>query len=130
MADASDMQVGRSHRFIPSRDYGQHTIPHPPSTNGVPQQPPHLPNQRSPGLPLQNPSCSFWSYPPPPSLLLPTHADLVVVSSGITGTSVSCYVGSERCMFWGDWEKRQAYLIMIKCDHGQVVIQRIKVSAS
>ncbi|KAG1727309.1 FAD dependent oxidoreductase [Suillus lakei] len=48
--------------------------------------------QRSPGLPLPNPSRSFWSYPPSPIAThvsqLPTHADFVVIGSGITGTSV------------------------------------------
>ncbi|KAG1775000.1 FAD dependent oxidoreductase [Suillus placidus] len=48
--------------------------------------------QGSPGLPLPNPSRSFWSYPPSPIAThvsqLPTHADFVVVGSGITGTSV------------------------------------------
>ncbi|KAG1794184.1 FAD dependent oxidoreductase [Suillus plorans] len=48
--------------------------------------------QRSPGLPLPNPSRSFWCYPPSPIAThvsqLPTHADFIVVGSGITGTSV------------------------------------------
>ncbi|KAG1886740.1 hypothetical protein F4604DRAFT_1285029 [Suillus subluteus] len=56
------------HWFLSSCD-GQHTLPRPPSTNRIHQQPPHLPNPSSmhPALfrPVTSkPSCSFWSYPP------------------------------------------------------------------
>lgn len=46
----------------------------------------------SPGLPVDNPSRSFWMYPPSPIAKhcseLPDYADVVVIGSGITGTSV------------------------------------------
>ncbi|KAH7884298.1 FAD dependent oxidoreductase [Phlebopus sp. FC_14] len=47
----------------------------------------------SPGLPLDNPSRSFWMYPPSSIAQhcspLPHYADFVVIGSGITGTSVA-----------------------------------------
>ncbi|KAL4066847.1 FAD dependent oxidoreductase [Scleroderma yunnanense] len=47
---------------------------------------------RSPGLPVANPSRSFWIHPPSPIAKhcsqLPDYADFVVIGSGITGTSV------------------------------------------
>ncbi|KIJ67117.1 hypothetical protein HYDPIDRAFT_85690 [Hydnomerulius pinastri MD-312] len=49
--------------------------------------------QISPGLPVDNPSRSFWMYPPSPIAQhcskLPEYADFVVIGSGITGTSVA-----------------------------------------
>ena len=49
--------------------------------------------QRSPGLPLPNPTPSFWCYPPSPiathASQLPTYADFVIIGSGITGTSLA-----------------------------------------
>ncbi|KIJ08161.1 hypothetical protein PAXINDRAFT_89294 [Paxillus involutus ATCC 200175] len=49
--------------------------------------------QVSPGLPVDNPSRSFWMYPPSPiaqhCATLPEYADFVVIGSGITGTSVA-----------------------------------------
>ena len=46
----------------------------------------------SPGLPVDNPSHSFWMYPPSPIAQhcsdLPDYADFVVIGSGITGASV------------------------------------------
>ncbi|KIK93832.1 hypothetical protein PAXRUDRAFT_828573 [Paxillus rubicundulus Ve08.2h10] len=49
--------------------------------------------QVSPGLPVDNPSRSFWMYPPSPiaqhCATLPDYADFVVIGSGITGTSVA-----------------------------------------
>ncbi|KAI6039222.1 FAD dependent oxidoreductase [Pisolithus marmoratus] len=49
--------------------------------------------QRSPGLPVDNPSQSFWMYPPSPIARhrseIPDYADFVVIGSGITGTSVA-----------------------------------------
>lgn len=44
-----------------------------------------------PGLPVENPTRSFWMYPPSPIAQhcsdLPQHADIVVIGSGITGTA-------------------------------------------
>ncbi|KAF9223828.1 FAD dependent oxidoreductase [Gyrodon lividus] len=49
--------------------------------------------QVSPGLPVDNPSRSFWMYPPSPIAqhcsTLPEYADFVIIGSGITGTSVA-----------------------------------------
>lgn len=48
--------------------------------------------QAPPGIPVPNPNLPFWTVPP--SLIssegapLPEHADIVVIGSGITGTSV------------------------------------------
>ncbi|KAF8126969.1 FAD dependent oxidoreductase [Boletus edulis] len=46
-----------------------------------------------PGLPVENPTRSFWMYPPSPIARhcsdLPQYADVVVIGSGITGTSVA-----------------------------------------
>ena len=46
-----------------------------------------------PGLPVENPTCSFWMFPPSPIARhcsdLPNHVDVVVIGSGITGTSVA-----------------------------------------
>lgn len=46
-----------------------------------------------PGLPVENPTRSFWMSPPSPIAHycsnLPQHADVVVIGSGITGTSVA-----------------------------------------
>lgn len=46
-----------------------------------------------PGLPVTNPTRSFWMFPPSPIAShcsdLPPHADIVVIGSGITGTSVA-----------------------------------------
>ncbi|EGO00875.1 hypothetical protein SERLA73DRAFT_178847, partial [Serpula lacrymans var. lacrymans S7.3] len=49
--------------------------------------------QTSPGLPVPNPTLSFWTIPPSPLVQcapskLPNHADFVVIGSGITGTSL------------------------------------------
>jgi hypothetical protein len=49
----------------------------------------------SPGLPISNPSISYWSIPPSPisrhgtdpGSVLPEYADVVIIGSGITGTS-------------------------------------------
>ena len=49
----------------------------------------------SPGLPVPNPSASYWMEPlspiaernADPAISLPEHADVVIVGSGITGTS-------------------------------------------
>jgi hypothetical protein len=49
----------------------------------------------SPGIPLPNPSESYWAFPPAPiqkqgaeeSAALPEYADVVIIGSGITGTS-------------------------------------------
>lgn len=50
--------------------------------------------EAEPGLPVENPTRSFWMSPPSPiahhcSDSLPHYADVVVVGSGITGTSVA-----------------------------------------
>lgn len=46
-----------------------------------------------PGLPVENPTRSFWMFPPSPiarhSSDLPQYADVVIIGSGITGTSVA-----------------------------------------
>ncbi|PFH48210.1 hypothetical protein AMATHDRAFT_150398 [Amanita thiersii Skay4041] len=50
---------------------------------------------KSPGIPVPNPSVSYWMVPPSPisdhnsddAIKLPTYADIVVIGSGITGTS-------------------------------------------
>jgi len=49
--------------------------------------------EQSPGLPVNQPTLSFWTVPPaelpkPTDTTLPTHVDVLVVGSGIT--SVSC----------------------------------------
>lgn len=45
----------------------------------------------SPGIPVQNPTLSFWTVPNAPIANhlsdLPSHADIVILGSGITGTS-------------------------------------------
>ncbi|KAF9236693.1 FAD dependent oxidoreductase [Melanogaster broomeanus] len=50
-------------------------------------------SQASPGLPVDNPTRSFWMFPPSPIAQhcskLPEYADFVVIGSGITGTSVA-----------------------------------------
>jgi hypothetical protein len=47
--------------------------------------------QKSPGLPVQNPSLSFWTIPPSPIAKhlsdLPAHADVIIIGAGLTGTS-------------------------------------------
>ena len=47
----------------------------------------------SPGLPVANPSTPFWTIPKAPissgGKYPPTYADIVVIGSGITGTSVA-----------------------------------------
>ncbi|KAI5998841.1 FAD dependent oxidoreductase [Pisolithus albus] len=49
--------------------------------------------QRSPGLPVDGPTRSFWMFPPSPIAKhcseIPDYADFVVIGSGITGTSVA-----------------------------------------
>ena len=49
--------------------------------------------EAQPGLPVENPTRSFWMSPLSPiahhSSDLPQHADIVVIGSGITGTSVA-----------------------------------------
>ena len=51
--------------------------------------------KRSPGLPVPHPSLPFWTIPRSPidtasaTTPLPAHVDLVVIGSGITGTSVA-----------------------------------------
>ncbi|KAG6335672.1 hypothetical protein ID866_3406 [Astraeus odoratus] len=49
--------------------------------------------QQSPGLPVDNPSRSFWMHPPSPIAThcsdVPEYADFVIIGSGITGTSVA-----------------------------------------
>jgi len=46
-----------------------------------------------PGLPVENPTRSFWMSPPSPVARhcsdLPQHASVVIIGSGITGTSVA-----------------------------------------
>ena len=50
---------------------------------------------RSPGLPLPNPSQSYWMMPPSPischnaapGVRVPEFSDIVIIGSGITGTS-------------------------------------------
>jgi hypothetical protein len=50
---------------------------------------------QSPGIPMPNPSTPYWQIPPSPisnhgsdgSMKLPDYADIVVIGSGITGTS-------------------------------------------
>ena len=46
-----------------------------------------------PGLPVENPTRSFWMSPPSPIAHycshLPQQADIVIIGSGITGTSVA-----------------------------------------
>ena len=46
-----------------------------------------------PGLPLENPTRSFWMFPASPISRhcsdLPQYVDVVIVGSGITGTSVA-----------------------------------------
>lgn len=45
----------------------------------------------SPGLPVHNPTTPFWTIPKAPisskGKSLPIHADIVIIGSGITGTS-------------------------------------------
>jgi NADPH-dependent 2,4-dienoyl-CoA reductase/sulfur reductase-like enzyme len=47
--------------------------------------------QRSPDLPVNNPTVSFWTVPPvklpAPPPALPSHVDVLVIGSGITGLS-------------------------------------------
>lgn len=47
--------------------------------------------KQSPGIPVQDPTLSFWTVPKAKlsseGKALPTHADIVVIGSGITGTS-------------------------------------------
>ena len=48
----------------------------------------------SPGLPVQNPTLSFWMDVPSPIAsyrpdTLPGYADVVIIGSGITGTSIA-----------------------------------------
>lgn len=49
--------------------------------------------RRSPGLPVDGPTRSFWMYPPSPIAKhcseIPDYVDFVVIGSGITGTSVA-----------------------------------------
>jgi hypothetical protein len=49
--------------------------------------------RRSPGLPPPNPTRSFWAVPPAKIADhrsdLPKHTDVVIIGSGITGTSVA-----------------------------------------
>ncbi|KAI0761166.1 FAD dependent oxidoreductase [Trametes elegans] len=48
--------------------------------------------EASPGLPVPNPTLPFWTVPPaalPASDKLPEYADVVIIGSGITGTSVA-----------------------------------------
>ncbi|THH06507.1 hypothetical protein EW146_g9590 [Bondarzewia mesenterica] len=50
--------------------------------------------KRSPGLPVPNPTTSFWTIPPAHIAThrpdaLPAYADVVIIGSGITGTSVA-----------------------------------------
>ncbi|OJT12873.1 hypothetical protein TRAPUB_10570 [Trametes pubescens] len=49
--------------------------------------------QASPGLPLPDPTLPLWTVPPKPvptePAWLPTYADVVIIGSGITGTSVA-----------------------------------------
>ncbi|KAF8639391.1 hypothetical protein AX17_001516 [Amanita inopinata Kibby_2008] len=50
---------------------------------------------QSPGIPILNPSIPYWTIPPSPisdygsdgSVKLPEHADIVIIGSGMTGTS-------------------------------------------
>src|ERR1700730_14450779 len=47
--------------------------------------------QVSPGIPVPNPTLSFWTIPNSPIAKhlsdLPSHADIIILGSGITGTS-------------------------------------------
>lgn len=47
--------------------------------------------KKSPGLPVQNSSLSFWTVPPSTIARhlsdLPAHADVIIIGSGLTGTS-------------------------------------------
>ncbi|KAJ8463217.1 hypothetical protein ONZ51_g10390 [Trametes cubensis] len=51
--------------------------------------------ETSPGLPVPNPTLPLWTVPPAPippksdPIDLPEHADVVIIGSGITGTSVA-----------------------------------------
>ncbi len=49
--------------------------------------------QASPGLPVPDPTLPLWTVPPKPvptePAWLPTYADVVIIGSGITGTSVA-----------------------------------------
>lgn len=50
--------------------------------------------QTDPGLPVPNPTLSFWHDVPSPLAshrpdALPTYADVVIIGSGITGTSIA-----------------------------------------
>ncbi|KAA1468309.1 FAD dependent oxidoreductase [Dentipellis sp. KUC8613] len=50
--------------------------------------------KRSPGLPVAHPTMSFWTVPPAPIAnhrpeVLPSHADVVIVGSGITGAAAA-----------------------------------------
>lgn len=49
--------------------------------------------KKSPGLPVPNPTLPFWTVPKSPistgSKVLPQHTDVVIIGSGITGTSVA-----------------------------------------
>lgn len=51
--------------------------------------------RRSPGVPIKDPCASYWTLPPSPisrhgadgNAALPEYADIVIIGSGITGTS-------------------------------------------
>ena len=52
--------------------------------------------KKSPGLPVANPTLPFWTVPKSTissdGKVLPQHADIVIIGSGITATSVAYYV--------------------------------------
>ncbi|KAG1740795.1 FAD dependent oxidoreductase [Suillus paluster] len=99
--------------------------------------------QRSPGLPLPNPSRSFWSYPPSPIAThvsqLPAHADFVIIGSGITGTAhadghnVTVLVLEARDACSGATGRNGGHISpplyhdypSLKRDHGQAVAQKM-----
>ncbi|KAJ7765416.1 nucleotide-binding domain-containing protein [Mycena maculata] len=51
--------------------------------------------QKSPGIPVSDPSTSYWEMPASPiarhgsESILPSHADIVIIGSGVTGTAFS-----------------------------------------
>ncbi|KAG1879841.1 hypothetical protein F4604DRAFT_1954187 [Suillus subluteus] len=66
--------------FLPAMS---NTLAHPPSINRILRQPPHHPNPPSMHPALSRPP----THKPQPLILLLTHADFVIVGSGITGRS-------------------------------------------